>query len=117
MAKYKYIAQVDCKRGNTISSKQLEFIADEKSFEGTSAIKDLNKVALRFVKSQNGGQISGYQKVEVRGYSKRQKIEANRNSSSRSSSSSSSSSKKGGIFRIFVRIISKIFGLIDKLLR
>ncbi len=44
MAKYNYTAQVDCKKGNVINSKQLSFITDEKSFENTFDIKKLNAI-------------------------------------------------------------------------
>lgn len=104
MAKYRYVAQVDCKRGSTITSKNLEFIADENSFKGTSVIKDLNKVALRFVKNQNGGEITGYSNVTVRGYSQRELIDTNNKNYS-----SKSYSKKKSLFSYNVFLIPFVF--------
>ena len=113
MGKYKYVAQVDCKRGNTTNSKQIEFIADEKSFEKTSVLKDLNKIALRFARNQNREELSGFQKLEVRGYTKLHNIE---NRSSSSSRRNSRNNKKGLIKRIFGRL-SKVSNTIERILR
>jgi hypothetical protein len=121
MAKFRYVAQVDCIRGNTTNSKNLEFIADENNFKGTSVIKDLNKVALRFVKNQNGGEITGYSKIEIRGYSQREKIETNSNNYNNRTKKLKKSLFSYNIFLIpFVligRILKFSFSFLDKFLR
>ena len=113
MGKYKYVAQVDCKRGNVINSKQIEFTADEKSFDKTSDIKDLNKIALRFAKNQNKEELSGFQKIEVRGYSKLHNIEQQNHSSS----SRYSKNTKKGLINSFFGKLSKVSNTIERILR
>lgn len=122
MAKYKYVAQVDCKRGNTTTYKTLEFVADESNFSGTFILKDLNKVALRFVRNQNGGEIVGYSSVVVSGFSKRDLVQNN----SYSNKSNNSYGKKKSLFSyhvllipfvLFGRILSILFSILTSLLR
>ena len=69
MGKYLYVASVNCKRGNVSDYKNLEFEADEKNFSPHLDTKDKNKVALRLAKNQNGGDVVGYDKVEIESYS------------------------------------------------
>lgn len=119
MAKYLYTATVDCRRKNECHTKYLEFEADEKNFNGTSDIAKLNQVALRLAKSQNGGEIVGYNRIEIRGYSQKRKIE-NGTSSYRSKTNSSKSSKSlfshDLVFIPFILIwrILKLFGNLIK---
>lgn len=115
MAKYLYVASVDCRKKNECHSKSLEFEADEKNFNGTSDIAKLNQVALRLVKNQNGGEIVGYDRIEIRGYSQKRKIE-NETNSYRTKTSSSKTSKSlfsyDLVFIPFILIwrILKLFG-------
>lgn len=92
MAKYLYVATVDCRRKNECHSKFLEFEADERNFNGTSDISKLNQIALRLVKNQNGGEVVGFDRIEIRGYSQKRKIESE-TSSYRSKTNSTKSSK------------------------
>lgn len=118
MAKYKYSANVDLKRGNVINGTKLNFTVDEKVFQGKSDIKELNRIALRYVKSQNREKVSEYEKVEVRGFNKLNTVSKTNNTRTSSSRKSySRTKKKGGIIRIFIRLISKSFNLLEKLLR
>ncbi len=111
MAKYLYVATIDCRRKNECHSKSLEFEADEKNFNGTSDIAKLNQVALRLVKNQNGGEVVGYDRIEIRGYSQKRKIESGTNSY-RSTKNSKSLFSYDLIFIPFILIwrIVKFFG-------
>lgn len=113
MGKYKYVAQVDCKRGNILHSKQIEFTTDEKSFAKTSDIKELNKIALRLAKNQNKEELSGFQKLEVRGYSKFHSIDKNTHSPSRKYSRN----KKKGLLSSFIGKLSRVSNTIERILR
>ena len=113
MSKYRYVAQIDCKRGNVLNSKQIEFTADEKSFEKTSDVKDLNNIALRLAKNQNKQELSGFQKLEVIGFSKLHNIDKQSDSVTRKYSGN----KKKGLISSFFGKLSKVSNTIERILR
>jgi hypothetical protein len=66
----KYIAYVDCKRGDSVNTKNIEFTADESDFQRLDS-KDQNKLALKLVLEQSPENIDYDEVAKVSGFYKK----------------------------------------------
>ena len=105
MAKYLYVATINCKKGNDNHGKSLEFEADEKIFGTTTEMYKLNQVALRLAKNQNLGEVVGYDKVEIHGYSQLRKIADSNSQTYKTNSTTSVRSSSKGLFSYHFLVI------------
>ena len=106
MSKAVYKANIEFTQNNIIKGFPVEFITEEKNIDSISDLKQLNKIALRYVKQQNKGEIEKvangkYTKLCVRGVTKTRRVKSENNRSTKTRN-------RNGFFNKIINILEKI---------